>query len=458
MASSMGIAIPTPSGIKLPSARVTIVLVVLNVIVYVITALEGRLLEISRRWLSWGAYIPILLIHPSQWYRVLTSMFLHANLFHIFFNMLYLYNFGRPVEAVIGSKRFLILYFLSGLLATLFHTAFISVEGPLAAVTPAVGASGAISGILGAYLLLFPGSRISMYFFYFYFPVAFTWRASAYLIFWFVMQVLQGYMGGSIGVAVFAHVGGFIGGLAFLPYVMDKKRHHLIRMLTATRRYLYYVYFGHRGIGSTSKLVLMLAILLVMAGGAYSAVTAQGTTSQMRVLNFKVNYKLYCDGNVPCGGGYSEEAVIVRATDGRAVLLAPIAHGGVRVVFNRLSALGLLYTIGGGGRTFINGTYIVRIFGYRLRVILRMEAEYDQEGFLASAEGSMATDVLTCIGFHCEPSGVGEYNFVIQTMYGTKEQQSFESAIPILALATLLTSTLALGTVLRKADELAIII
>jgi membrane associated rhomboid family serine protease len=157
-------------GVRVGRSWVTTALVAINVIAYLLTSWENSLLEISERWLWWGGFVPAYLADPRQAYRLLTSMFLHANLIHIFFNMLYLYNFGKLVEQALGSKRYLALYFLSGLAAELFHTAFIPVEGPVSAVIPAIGASGAISGVLGAYLLLFPGSKLSMCFFYLYFP------------------------------------------------------------------------------------------------------------------------------------------------------------------------------------------------------------------------------------------------------------------------------------------------
>ncbi|RLF01514.1 MAG: rhomboid family intramembrane serine protease, partial [Thermoprotei archaeon] len=181
----LGIVYPSEPEIRvrLPPPRVTTLIIIINAIVYVLTSFENSLVQVSTSWLYWGAFIPVYLTAPLQLYRLITSMFMHANLFHIFFNMLYLYFFGKSVESVLGGKRYLALYLASGLVAEIFHTAFIPVEGYLSAVTPAVGASGAISGVLGAYLLLFPGSRLTMCFFYLYFPVCLTLNAAAYLIF-----------------------------------------------------------------------------------------------------------------------------------------------------------------------------------------------------------------------------------------------------------------------------------
>ncbi|RZN60646.1 MAG: hypothetical protein DSO07_06595 [Thermoproteota archaeon] len=139
-------------------------LILINTIVYLLTSYENFFISISDRWVGAGAFIPAMITRPDQAYRLITSMFLHANLVHIFFNMLFLYNFGKPVEAAMGSSRYLILYFLSGFLSEVFHTAFVPIEGAFSALIPALGASGAISGILGAYLLMFPGTRLRMCF------------------------------------------------------------------------------------------------------------------------------------------------------------------------------------------------------------------------------------------------------------------------------------------------------
>ena len=456
----MSIAIPQPTtGIK-ASSKVTVALIILNIIAYAITTIDNGFIEISDKWLYQGAFIPVLLPNLREWYRIFLSMFLHANLFHIFFNMLYLYNFGRSVESVVGSKRYLLLYILSGIVAEIFHTAFIPLEGPLSAITPAIGASGAISGVLGAYLLLFPGSRITMYFFYFYFPIAFTWRAAAYLIFWFITQILQGYMGGSLGVAVFAHAGGFIGGLALLPYVMDKSRHRIVRMLTASRRYLYYVYFGRRGLGAFSKLILTLAILSVILGSAYSAYTAKGMITNIRVLEFRVYYKLYSRDGLLYDTGFDEEPVIIKLNKGYASLAMPISSSGVRIVFNRLNALGLLHKEGIFSKEVIlNGSYKVQIKGYKLNVALKLRASYEKVGFLTYAKGNMRTEVLSCLGPRCIIWGEGDYDFEIRTIYGSgKESERLKNVIMMLALSSLFFSLLALSNILKRAEELAIVI
>jgi membrane associated rhomboid family serine protease len=140
-------------------------------------------------------------------------MFMHGGLFHIAGNMLYLWIFGNNVEDTLGHGRYLVFYLASGVAAALAQTAV----GPDSAV-PMVGASGAISGVLGAYLLLFPHARVTTVIIF-----GFFWRlvqipAVVVLGFWIVVQVLNGLgsFGASGGVAFFAHIGGFLAGMGLL--------------------------------------------------------------------------------------------------------------------------------------------------------------------------------------------------------------------------------------------------
>jgi membrane associated rhomboid family serine protease len=150
---------------------------------------------------------------PSPALTIFTSMFMHGGLFHIAGNMLYLWIFGNNVEDTLGHGRYLVFYLASGVAAALAQTAV----GPDSAV-PMVGASGAISGVLGAYLLLFPHARVTTVIIF-----GFFWRlvqipAVVVLGFWIVVQVLNGLgsFGASGGVAFFAHIGGFLAGMGLL--------------------------------------------------------------------------------------------------------------------------------------------------------------------------------------------------------------------------------------------------
>lgn len=433
------------------------ILVLINIVAYALTSLDYSFFQISDQWLWWGAFIPAYLSNWRQAYRILTSMFLHANIAHIFFNMLFLYNFGRQVEATLGGKRYLILYLGSGLAAEVFHTAFIPIEGPLSAVTPAIGASGAISGVLGAYLLLFPGSRLSMCFFYLLFPICITTNAAAYLIFWFAMQVLQGYAGASAGVAVFAHAGGFLGGIALLPYILDRYRHRLLRSLTASRRALKYLFLGHAGLGLSSKLILIILIAATAAGGVYSAFSSHALEVPIKVLLFKVEYRTCELGGVPCVDGYDEDVVILKV-DGEPQLATQITTNSVRILYNRLNAIGALYDqfYAGTGKTIEwNGTR--RIMGINIAINVKMDAIYDQYGIIEQTKGNLRTDVLTCTASTCTIGGTGTYIFEVDSLYSRRRLEALSSIVISLSIVSLLACIVSIDNIVRKSHELEIV-
>ena len=146
------------------------------------------------------------------WATLLTCMFIHGGLMHFVGNMLFLWVFGDNIEDTFGHVKYLAFYLVSGVLATLAHFAI-----DPASQTPLVGASGAISGVMGAYLLLYPRNRIRTLIIYFLITVV-ELRAVWLLLIWFALQTIQGLL--SIGVsdqvstAFFAHVGGFVVGAA----------------------------------------------------------------------------------------------------------------------------------------------------------------------------------------------------------------------------------------------------
>ncbi|MDA4124680.1 MAG: rhomboid family intramembrane serine protease [Thaumarchaeota archaeon] len=141
---------------------------------------------------------------------LLTSMFLHASLWHIGGNMLFLFVFGGRLEDILGHKKYLGFYLLCGIAGGLTQV-FISVaSGPPDVFIPSVGASGAISGVLAGYFVYFPRARILSLLGYFIVPI----RAFWFIGLWFVLQLLLSYGGGEGGVAYGAHIGGFAFGLA----------------------------------------------------------------------------------------------------------------------------------------------------------------------------------------------------------------------------------------------------
>jgi membrane associated rhomboid family serine protease len=150
----------------------------------------------------------------------LLSLFLHGSWMHILGNALFLWIFGRAIEDVMGPVRFLGFYLLCGLVASAAQI----VVNPSSPV-PTVGASGAISGVMGAYLMLFPRVRVHMFFFFLIFFKIFRIPAWLVLLYWFAIQVLTGLpelnsVGGEPtgGVAVWAHVGGFLTGLLLVRF------------------------------------------------------------------------------------------------------------------------------------------------------------------------------------------------------------------------------------------------
>jgi len=149
---------------------------------------------------------------------LLTSMFLHSGLAHIIGNMLFLWIFGDNVEDYFGHVAYLFFYLVCGLGSGLLHVLF-----NLSSSVPALGASGAISGVMGAYLLLFPGERILTLVFIFLIPIP----AVIILGYWFLLQFLSGInalgSGATGGVAWWAHVGGFLLGMLLTAMVSGKR-------------------------------------------------------------------------------------------------------------------------------------------------------------------------------------------------------------------------------------------
>ena len=146
---------------------------------------------------------------------LLSSLFMHGGWFHIIGNMLFLWVFGDNVEDVMGPGRFFCFYVLCGLAAALAQTA----TNPSSTV-PMVGASGAIGGVMGAYALLFPKARVHLLIILFFFVTTVSVPALLVLGYWFLIQLISGFSstgGTGGGVAFWAHIGGFIAGLALIP-------------------------------------------------------------------------------------------------------------------------------------------------------------------------------------------------------------------------------------------------
>jgi membrane associated rhomboid family serine protease len=154
-----------------------------------------------------------------------TSMFLHASWVHVLGNMWFLFIFGDNIEDYLGHFKYLIFYLISGLLAMATQVAIYPNSN-----VPTVGASGAIAGVLGAYFILYPRARVLTWFFVFIFYIP-AWIMLGY---WFVLQFFAGAAALSIahpgrdvgGVAVWAHVGGFIAGIAMIKIFPERARRY----------------------------------------------------------------------------------------------------------------------------------------------------------------------------------------------------------------------------------------
>jgi len=161
--------------------------------------------------------------HPVYW-TLLTSIFMHGSLMHLLGNMWFLWIFGDNVENDLGHARYLAFYLLAGLLASLAHV-FVSANS-LNAFIPSLGASGAISGVLGGYILQHPTRRVTVILFRFLTDVP----AYVAIGIWFAFQLIEGlgaFGSSGGGVAYAAHVGGFIAGLALMkPFLLGRPAAH----------------------------------------------------------------------------------------------------------------------------------------------------------------------------------------------------------------------------------------
>ena len=219
---------PKPVGYK---PIVTYALIAINVIVFFWEiSVTGQFYEFTNRraeeiFLNYGT-VPSVVTNglADRNYGVITSifssMFVHAGILHIGGNMLFLYIFGDNIEFKFGRGKYLALYLFWGLVA-----GFVHILSDPSSSAPAIGASGAISGVLGAYLLLFPNAKVVTLMFFGFFIRVIRISAKWYLPFWFIFQNVLPVLVGSngSGVAFFAHIGGFLIGM--ITGFLYKKTH-----------------------------------------------------------------------------------------------------------------------------------------------------------------------------------------------------------------------------------------
>src|SRR5579871_6383951 len=202
------------------SATVTLLLIVANVLVFLYELSLGNGRQLNH-------FIQVYGIVPDRLHlsSIVTSMFIHGGWLHILGNMWFLWIFGRGVEDVMGHAKFLIFYFACGIAAGLVHIV-VNANSPV----PTVGASGAIAGVMGGYLIKFPRARIVTLIPIFVFITTMEIPAAVMLVWWFLIQLVSGvgslaetdYTGG--GVAWFAHVGGFLAGMLLIKLFPQRPR------------------------------------------------------------------------------------------------------------------------------------------------------------------------------------------------------------------------------------------
>jgi rhomboid family protein len=200
---------------------VTLIVILINVLVFLYE------LSLSRYGLT--RFIGTYGIVPDRfhWYQLLTSMFIHGGFMHILGNMWFLWVFGRGIEDLLGHSRFLLFYLACGVAAGLIQM-LVNYSSPV----PTVGASGAIAGVMGGYLLKFPRARIVTLVVIVVFITTMDIPAAFLLLYWFAIQFFSGV--GSIAesqawqgsdVAYFAHIGGFLAGMGLILIMPTRQRY-----------------------------------------------------------------------------------------------------------------------------------------------------------------------------------------------------------------------------------------
>jgi membrane associated rhomboid family serine protease len=443
--------IPAGSAYTVESkSRATIAIIVINVAAYLFTSYRNLFLSIDNNVLWQYGYVPgyISISISEAITRIITSMFLHADPLHIFFNMYFLYFFGKAVEGVLGSGRYLILYIASGFWAAFLHTVSIGFQGVSSISIPAVGASGAISGVLGSYLMLYPTTPLSMCFFYIIFPVCGTFRASTFLLFWFAIQVIYGYLRLG-GIAFFAHAGGFIAGIA-LTWILGGD---IVRRYKTPMPWLGIGSWGlsmrGEGLGGVQKAALAVLLISILAMAGYSYF--QGALVDRSQLTYLIDVKIR---ETPAGQIYSmSQATLTLSKDRSDFSMSPIGDDLSRILINRFIASKLLINPSMAEKTgFISTAYNVVVQGVRVPFAISANISYDKNGVMIFSEGSSRTYSIICdIG--CREGDEIIYPWFTLRSYGPISVAEL-SQLPLLLSAIMLL--LSLYVVLAKDRDLSI--
>lgn len=427
-------------------------IIIVNIIVYGITSFETSFIQSTVDWIVRLGLVPAqLLVEPASLYRIFTAMFTHADILHIFFNMYFLYIFGRAVERALGSLRFLALYLVSGILAVVFHTVFTYLQNPAMLTIPTIGASGAISGVLGAYMLLFPGTRLSACFLLLFIPVCFELSAVYYLLSWFAIQVIEGYILFNSGVAFFAHAGGFLAGVASLAFLADKARLRLLRLLSHTRSLFgilyFYTPFMQRGLSLQAKTLFALLATVLFIGGTASYLLS--TSSPATMALYKLSWIttngysgegsdtvfVYIHDSTAEAATYTTQSIVGRIISGTLeaynLYLAP-QFAGQSIKYSKLQQkiIQVQHTLRRGGSVIVEPLYI--------------KASYNEKGVLSSADIVLSIRAGTTLG-----NVVATINSTVNlAAYSTISQ-----LVLYMSLASIMTIILAVYIVFRKDRE-----
>ncbi len=202
-----------------PIITISLIIACIFIFFYQLSLIEAKNFEFIYRYGMKPKDLFIFANIPA-YFTLFSSMFLHGGVMHLIGNMLFLWIYGNNIEDAMGHTRFLFFYVICGLMAAILQ----ALVTPYSDI-PMIGASGAVSGVLGAYLLLYPRARVSTLVVILFFITVIRIPAGILILFWFTTQIVNATLvdPNSPGVAWFAHIGGFAMGIFLVPFLKKKK-------------------------------------------------------------------------------------------------------------------------------------------------------------------------------------------------------------------------------------------